>query len=77
MSMRAPTAEAYLVNETPEKYRSTIFGIYYFSGMEVGALLTPAMGALIDRVGFTTGFTIASISAFVITALCSVFFRRR
>ncbi len=77
MSMRAPTAEAYLVNETPEKYRSTIFGIYYFAGMEVGALLTPAMGALIDRVGFTTGYTIASVSAFAITVVCSVFLRRQ
>jgi MFS family permease len=76
MSVRAPTAESYLIGETPQKYRSTIFGIYYFSGMEVGALLTPAMGALIDKVGFNTSFTIASVSAFTITIICSLFFRR-
>ncbi len=76
MAVRAPTAEVYLISETPAKYRSTIFGIYYFTGMEVGALLTPLMGALIDRVGFSSSFTIASVTAFAITLVCSVFFRR-
>ena len=77
MAVRGPTAEAYIIGETPANIRSTIFGIYYFSGMEVGAVFTPIMGSLIDRIGFNSSFTIASITIFLITLTCSVFLRRR
>ncbi len=73
MYIRMPTAEAYIIGRTSERRRSTILGIYYFSNMEMGAALAPAMGALIDRLGFNTSFTIAGISVFVVTLACSVF----
>ncbi|MFC2022407.1 MFS transporter, partial [Chloroflexota bacterium] len=32
--IRMPVSEAYIVSHTPERHRSTILGIYYFSNME-------------------------------------------
>jgi fucose permease len=56
---------------TPIRSRSTILGIYYFTGMEGGGVLTPVIGYLIDRFGFTAAFTTASGALFTITLLCS------
>jgi len=60
MIMRAPIAEAFLVAEVPERYRSTILGVYFFSAMEGGGVLTPLMGYLIDTFGFYTTFSLSS-----------------
>ena len=57
-TMRMPVSEAYIIGQTSERNRSTIFGIYYFSGMEGGGILTPVIGSLIDRFGFYLSFTI-------------------
>ncbi len=73
MYIRMPTAEAYIIGKTSERHRSTILGIYYFSNMEIGAVFAPLMGYFIDRLGFDTSFTIASISILVVTLACSVF----
>ncbi|MFC1860992.1 MFS transporter [Chloroflexota bacterium] len=72
-TIRMPTAEAYISVNTSEQRRSTMLGIYYFSGREVGGLLTSAMGYLIDRIGFHSSFTIISISIVVVTLVSSVF----
>jgi MFS family permease len=50
--VRMPVAESYIVGQTSPHNRSTILGIYYFSAMEGGGILTPAMGYLIDHFGF-------------------------
>ncbi|MDH5696751.1 MAG: MFS transporter, partial [Dehalococcoidia bacterium] len=76
MYIRMPAAEAYIIGRTSERHRSTILGIYYFSNMEMGAVLAPVMGSLIDRFGFNTSFTIAAASLFVVTLVCSVFLWR-
>jgi len=47
-----PTAEAHIAAEISERRRSTVLGIYYFSGMEGSAVLTPILGSAIDRWGF-------------------------
>ncbi len=73
MYIRMPVSEAYIVGQTSERRRSTIFGIYYFSGMEAGAVLAPVMGSLIDRLGFYSSFTIASAAVVAVTLTCSVF----
>ena len=70
--MRAPISEAYIVGQTSRRQRSTILGIYFFSGLEGGGILTPAMGYLIDRLGFHPSFTIASAALFTVTLGCSL-----
>jgi len=39
-------------------------------------LLTPVVGILIDRVGFSSSFTLVSITLAVIVAVCTVFMWR-
>ena len=73
MYIRMPASEAYIIGQAPERHRSTIYGIYYFAGMEGSAILTPVMGSLIDRFGFHSSFTIAGIAMFAMTLICSVF----
>jgi predicted MFS family arabinose efflux permease len=73
MFIRMPVAEAYIIGKTPEKRRSTIMGIYYFTNMEVGAVFAPVMGLLIDKQGFDTSFTIAAAAMLAVTVICSVF----
>ena len=73
---RAPTSEAYIVENTPKRHRSTILGLYFSAGMEVSGLLTPVVGNLIDRLGFYRSFTIASAVQAVITVICSLFLWR-
>ncbi len=73
ISMRMPVAEAYIVGQTPERYRSTILGIYYFAGIEGGGILTPVMGSLIDHFSFYLSFTIAGVALVAVTLTCSMF----
>lgn len=54
MFTRMPTAEAHIAAEVSERHRTTVLGIYFFSGMEGSALLTPLLGSAIDRWGFDT-----------------------
>ena len=75
MYIRMPVAEAYLFDHTPERHRSTIFGIYYFVSMEAGGVLTPLIGAFIDRTGFSYTFTIISAVLIAVTVVTSVFLR--
>ncbi len=75
MYIRMPAAESYIISQVPESRRSTIYGIFYFAGMEAGGLLTPVMGFFIDRFGFYFSFTIAGIAVVVVTLICSVFLR--
>lgn len=70
---RMPVAEAYIISQTTERNRSTVYGIYYFSMTETGAVLAPIMGTLIDHFGFYTSFTIASIVIFATIIICSAF----
>jgi len=76
--MRMPVSETFIVGNTPAHLRSTMLGIYYFSGMEGGGLLTPALGYLIDRFGFASCFAMIGAALLVMTAICSLFlFDRR
>jgi len=71
---RMPVLEAFVVSNTSESNRSTILGIYYFSGMETGGLFTPFLGKLIDKFGFYTSFSLAGAALFTITLICSFWF---
>jgi FSR family fosmidomycin resistance protein-like MFS transporter len=68
---RMSSSEFFIISQTPVGSRSTILGIYYFTGMEGGGVLTPVIGYLIDRFGFTAAFAAAGGALFTITLLCS------
>ena len=71
--VRMPASEAYVVSQTSERNRSTILGIYYFGGAEGSGVITPTIGYLIDRFGFSTSFTIVAATMMAITLGCGVF----
>ena len=75
--VRMPVSESYIVGKTSAKNRSTILGIYFFSGMEGGGVLTPIMGYMIDRLGFHTSFTIAGVTMLLVTLVCAFFLWNR
>ncbi len=70
--VRMPVAESYIIGQTSERNRSTILGIFYFSAMEGGGILTSVMGYLIDHLGFSLSFTIAGALSILVTSVCSV-----
>lgn len=74
--VRTPVSEAYIVSQTSQQHRSTILGIYYFSNLEGGGVLTPVMGFLIDVYGFYFGFSVAGIALVVLSVICLIWIRR-
>jgi MFS family permease len=68
---RMSASETFLVSKTPPGIRSTVLGIYFFTGMEGGGILTPVLGYAIDRLGFQTAFTIAGGAVFAVTLICA------
>ena len=70
--IRVPVSEAYIADHTSVRNRSTILGIFYFSSIEGSSVITPAIGYLIDQLGFYPSFTIAGASLLAITLICSI-----
>ena len=64
-------AQAYIVDQTPAKNRSTVLGFYFFGSMEGTGVLTPLLGYSIDRFGFHTSFTISSVVILATLIVCS------
>ena len=75
MSTRMPASELFIVGQTSKRNRSTILGIYYFTAVEVGGILNPAIGRIIDRFGFNAGFASAAALLFCATLVCAFFLR--
>ena len=72
-SVSRPTSESYIAEKTPPHRRATLFGIFFFAGTEGSGLLTPVIGILIDRFGFSLSFAMASVAMAAIAVLCSIF----
>ena len=64
-------AQAYIVDQTPARNRSTALGFYFFGSMEGTGILTPVLGYLIDHFGFHTSFTISSAAILATLIVCS------
>jgi ACS family hexuronate transporter-like MFS transporter len=77
LSVRMPVMESYIVDHTTTKNRSTILGLYYFTAMESGGVLTPVVGYLSDRFGFYLSFTLAGAALFLATLVCSFFLKEK
>ena len=75
MYIRMPVSESYIIGQTTERHRSMIYGIYYFSMTETGAILAPVMGKFIDNYGFAQAFTLASAIIVAMTLACAYFLR--
>jgi predicted MFS family arabinose efflux permease len=73
MYMRMPVAEAYVMSQTTPQNRSTIFGIFYFTMQEAGAVFTPIIGFLFDTVGYQNAFAISAAWVVVVTLVCAPF----
>ncbi len=67
-----PVTESYVISHAPEDRRSTVLGFYYFASRGGPGLVTPALGLLIDKYGFGTGFTVIGAAALAIVFLCSI-----
>jgi FSR family fosmidomycin resistance protein-like MFS transporter len=73
--VRLPVSEAYIIGQTTERNRSTVYGIYYFSMTESGAVLAPIMGLIVDHFGFHNGFIVATVAIVAVVLACSPFLR--
>jgi predicted MFS family arabinose efflux permease len=73
--VRMPVSEAYIISHTSERHRSTVLGIYYFSTLEGGGVITPVLGYLIDQYGFHYTFTTVGIAVFAVTLVCAILLR--
>jgi MFS family permease len=72
MAIRMPVTEVFIMNQTPARNRSTIFGVYYFTMQYTGAIFAPVMGGLIQRYSFHTMFTFSAIAVTVISLITSI-----
>ncbi|TVQ22313.1 MAG: MFS transporter [Spirochaetaceae bacterium] len=72
MFFRMPTSEAHILAEVPASRRSTVLGIYFFASSEAGAVLTPLLGATIDRWGFPVGIIGMGTMVTVVTLVCGL-----
>jgi len=68
-----PVAEAYIVDQTSERNRSTVLGIYFFGSRGGSGVTAPLVGYLMDRYGFNTSFTIMGVAMVAVTLICGVF----
>ena len=73
MFIRMPVAESFIMSRTRPSNRSSILGVYYFLNMEIGAVLSPFAGILIDRFGFTSTLSGGAALVLVITVAASFF----
>ena len=73
--MRMPVSELYILSHTPEGRRSAVLGIYFFSSMEGGGVLTPVMGYLIDQLGFFVSYSLAAAIIVLTTLICGFLLR--
>ncbi len=68
------SSQAFIVDNTPNRKRSTMLGIYFFGTMEGNGVLTPVIGYLIDRFDFYTSFNLVSGSVLAVTLAGFLFF---
>lgn len=68
-------AQAYIVDQSSERNRATLLGIYFFGTMEGSGVLPPIIGYLIDQFGFYTSFSIIGAVVFTVTLASTIVLR--
>jgi FSR family fosmidomycin resistance protein-like MFS transporter len=71
----ATVAQAYIVDQTSERNRSTILGIFFFGTMEGSGILTPLIGYFFDKFGFYSSFAIVGATLLASTIISLVLLR--
>ncbi|MFC1911913.1 MFS transporter [Chloroflexota bacterium] len=64
--------QAYVANQSPARHRSTVLGFYFFGAMEGSSVITPLIGYLFDKLGFSSSFTIIGAAIFAIALVSSL-----
>jgi MFS family permease len=72
-AVRFPVTEVFIMSQTPAKYRSTIYGVYYSTMQYTGAIFAPIMGTFIDKYGFNIMLTYSAIGVTVVAIITSLF----
>ena len=73
MFVLMPISETYIINQTTERNRSTVLGIYYACSRGGSGFLNLEIGYLVKRLGFAPAFTIGGIVLLVIVTGCVIF----
>jgi MFS transporter, NNP family, nitrate/nitrite transporter len=73
--VRMPVSEVYILSRTPKGRRSAVLGIYFFSSMEGGGVLTPVLGYVIEHLGFFAAYTITASIIILTTLICGFLLR--
>ena len=68
-----PVAEAYIISHAPQRNRSTILGIYYFTSRGGPGVIVLLIGYLVDKLGFGMSFTILGATLLAVALGCSMF----
>ena len=76
MYIAMPVTEAHIITYAPERYRSTVLGIYYTASRGGAGIIIPLVGYLADRFSFETSFTIMGGVMLGVALTCSVFIIR-
>lgn len=71
-----PVAEAYVIDHTSKRNRSTVLGVYYSISRGGPAVILPVMGYLIDRFSFNVAFTSVAALMTTIALTASLFLWR-
>ncbi len=71
MYVNTTVSQAYIIDRTTERNRSTILGIYFFGSMEGSGVITPLIGYLLDKVDFYYGFTVVGAVLLAVTLISS------
>ena len=70
--MGMPVTESYVITHSPQKYKSTILGIYYFASRGGPGLVTPVIGYLISAHSYSTAFIITGFATMGIAVLLAL-----
>ena len=64
--------QAYIANQSSACHRSTILGFYFFGAMEGSSVITPLIGYLFDKLGFSSSFIIIGAAIFAVAFVSSL-----
>ena len=75
MAVRMPVTEVFIMSQTPSKYRSTIYGAYYFTMQYTGAIFAPIIGWILTEeiLNFSELFLYSAIIVTAISVVTSFF----
>lgn len=71
-NMREATMQTFLMDNTPSRVRSTVFGIYFGIGQEGSSLMQPFVGDIMDVTGIYSVYNSFAIASLVISALAAL-----